>query len=105
MKMFFAVLAFIVVIPFANAQRMSSSDVCSAYTDCVDNYGRTISRISCQVYGYEYLQGYGASANQSCNWFVQPYVSVSCNGYQQMQNSYGQTFWQWQTYNMRCPGR
>lgn len=101
-----AIALFCLNLKEANAQSYTSASHCSAYTDCYDAYGRFVTRVSCVVYGYQHLQNAGVNAaNNSCSWFVQPYVGVDCRGYQQVLNPYtGQYAWTWQTYNFRCPG-
>ncbi len=105
MKAILALFAVLTVTSFASAQYQTSAYNCSAYTTCVDNYGNQIGQISCEVLGYQAVQSYGYSANQSCQWFVQPYVAVQCAGYQQVVDAYGQYAYQWQTFSYRCPGR
>lgn len=105
MKAVLALFAVLTVSTFAQAQYQSSSNYCSGYTACVDYYGNPIGQISCEVMGYQAAAGYGVAASNSCQWFVQPYVSVYCAGYQIMQNAYGQYVAQWNVQSYRCPGR
>jgi hypothetical protein len=77
---------------------------CQAFTDCYDFYGRYIGRVSCTTYGSQWHGIFGVSTNQ-CNWFVQPGVSVTCNGFQQSVDAFGRIFWQYRNLHFRCPGR
>jgi len=90
----------------AQAQQYSSSS-CKAYTQCYkrDPWGNTVPNgaISCQVYGAAYTNYAGGNTSQ-CSWFVQPYVSVSCQGFVKSYDYYGNVVWGWQNYNFRCPG-
>ncbi len=106
MKLFIAAfLSFFALQMSANAQVYTSSTSCYAYTDCFNYAGQYIGQINCQVYGAQFFQGPAVGGN-SCRYSVIPYVAVSCAGYQQVTNPYtGQSVWQWQTYNVRCPGR
>lgn len=89
----------------ASAQYFTSATSCYGYTACTDYYGNHIGTVSCQVYGAQYVQGFGIAASNNCSWFVQPYVGVQCSGYAQVVNAYGQTTFAWQNYTARCPGR
>lgn len=86
----------------SQAQMMSSSYSCAAYTDCTDAYGRFTHRISCQVYGGQYASGLGISSNATCQWGVIPNQSVQCAGYQQTQDMYGRTMWAWANFAYSC---
>jgi hypothetical protein len=92
----------------APTQVQTSRTACNAYTTCHDYYGNRIGQISCGVYGYQYFvnNGLPVPAQNSCTWFVRPYVSVQCTGFQQARNPYtGQFYWAWQNFQFRCPGR
>ena len=105
MRMLLVIGALVGISHFAQAQVQTSANTCYAYTDCYDYYGRYTGRVTCQVYGYAALYGYG-STGSSCQFQVQPGVAVYCAGYQQSYNSYtGQTQWAWQNFTSRCPGR
>ena len=42
---------------------------CQAWSDCLDPWGYPYKRISCFAYG------------PNCTWYVDPYRSVACSGY------------------------
>lgn len=88
----------------SEAQVMSSAYSCAATTPCLNPYGYQIGQISCQVYGHQYVSGYGVASSSSCTWGVIPYQAVQCTGFQQVQNAYGQYVWAWQNFSFSCPG-
>jgi hypothetical protein len=86
----------------SKAQNFSSAYSCFATTPCLDYNGYIVGQISCEVYGHQYVSGYGVASNASCTWGVVPYQSVQCTGFQQVQNQYGQYVWAWQNYSFSC---
>lgn len=86
----------------AFAQQYSSQTVCRAETACLDYYGNVTGVVQCIAYGSAYVSN-GANANNSCQWYVQPNVGVSCAGFVQIQNQFGQYVWSWQNAQAVCP--
>ena len=106
MKNLFLVFAFALISVTAQAQNASWSS-CSAYTQCYlyDAYGNAYPNgsISCQTYGSAYSGYFGATQSQ-CQWNVQAYRSVTCSGFVQTTDVYGNVIWGWQNFHYRCPG-
>lgn len=106
MKAFIAI-GFVSLFSASVQAQSYSSTVCKAYTQCFarDAWGNTVPNgyIACEVYGAAYTNYAGGNTSQ-CNWGVQPYTAVSCNGFVQTRDVYGNVVWGWQSYNFRCPG-
>lgn len=102
MKKLLLIFAVAMSATVAQAQVQTSSTSCYAYTNCYNGYGQVIGQASCQVYGSSYVYGYGSTGN-SCQYRVIHGVGVRCEGYQQVTNAYGQTGWQWNSFQVLCP--
>lgn len=102
-RLFVFVLSMVMTLA-SNAQVSSSAYSCAATTPCLNQFGYQIGQISCQVYGHQYVSGYGVASSSSCSWGVIPYQAIQCSGFQQIQNEYGQYVWAWQNYSFSCPG-
>jgi hypothetical protein len=101
-------LSLLVSIFTVSAQAQNYSEThCKAYTQCLtrDMWGRTIPNgvISCEVFGAAYTNYAGGNTSQ-CNWRVQPYAAVSCQGFVKSYDFYGNAVWGWQNFNFKCPG-
>jgi hypothetical protein len=86
----------------AMAQQYSSQTVCHAETACFDYYGNMTGLVHCKAYGSSYVSN-GSNSNNSCKWLIKPNIGVSCAGFVQIQNQYGEYVWSWHNASAVCP--
>lgn len=85
----------------AFSQEFSSYTTCGAHTNCFNYYGQYIGTARCEVHGSSVADG--GRTNNACHWNAIPNVGVSCSGYMQVQNQWGEIVWAWQDVVITCP--